>query len=264
MSQPSSIEPRIGLDMRGRPTHGHLPHLPLCLNGHGPFWFLFDTGAQGCDISPRVIKALGVEATDGSVPLSELRIGSLVWNDLRMGTGDTQRIEQVLDHPIDGMLGGALMSWGKLAIRIDYPCSQSALWRSDGQPLPDAITIQIKDHYLLVPVHVNETGPHLFLLDTGSSFCAICPELAQTLGLPLIRPTSTRGVLSILPGHDSIASSIRLAGVEARDLDIIVEPFSLTERRVGAPIVGRIGHSFLRHCTMTLDYPQQLLSLHRP
>jgi Aspartyl protease len=264
MPQPKSLEPSMDLDMRGHPIHAEGPHLPLCLNGHGPFWFYFDTGAQACEISPRIVKAIGMKATDGSVPLSEAKIGSLVWNDLRMGIGDTQRIEQVTGHPIDGMLGGCFMSWAKLAIRLDYPRSQIALWHSDGRPMPDAIPIQITDWYPLVPVHVNGTGPYLFLLDTGATYCSICTELAQTLGLPLIRPASTRGVLGILPGHDSIASSIGLAGVEARDLDIVVQPFSLTQRWAGATIMGIIGHSFLRHCTMTLDYPQQLLSLHRP
>ena len=70
---------------------------------------------------PTVIKALGVKATDGSVPLGELKIGPLVWNDLRMGIGNTQQIEQVTGHPIDGLLGGCFMSWASLAIRLDYP-----------------------------------------------------------------------------------------------------------------------------------------------
>ena len=36
---------------------------------------------------------------------------------------------------------------------------------------------------VLVPSHVNNTGPYNFLLDSGATHCLISPELASNLGI---------------------------------------------------------------------------------
>jgi hypothetical protein len=250
------LDNRIPLKLEGR------PYLPVFVNGTGPYWFIFDTGAQSSSISPRILEALSLKEVDGAVSLKELRIGGLVWNNLKLGTGDTARIEHVLKRPIDGLVGNCFMIWAKLAITIDYPRARFAIYNSPEAPNAVRMHIGFKNYYPIVPVQLNDTGPYAFLLDTGASFCTICPDLARRLDLTLGQAKPSRGVTGDVPAHVSRVRSFGVGDSHVNDLEVLVSDCSEFSGCAGMPILGLIGHSFLRDFVMTLDYPEQMLALY--
>ena len=48
---------------------GH-PHVPVYVNGKGPYTFTLDTGATATTISPKIVEELGIETYDGDKALA--------------------------------------------------------------------------------------------------------------------------------------------------------------------------------------------------
>jgi clan AA aspartic protease (TIGR02281 family) len=114
------------------------------------------------------------------------------------------------------------------------------------------------DNVILLNVRLNERALVRMILDTGAKYMVITPEAAKKLGLNLegtsqvVVTTATR-VENI--GLTSISrvdvQGLVLSNVET---DIISLPSALG-------VDGLLGMSFLKHCRMVLDMPNQSLEL---
>jgi len=101
-----------------------------------------------------------------------------------------------------------------------------------------------------VPVMVNDTGPHPFLLDTGALGLSLATDVAQALGLEV---------------EDGWTTVRRLAIGSCRwpDVGLGVGDNSALSSLLGRPVAGIIGSRFLAAAklSLTIDYPSQTLSL---
>jgi predicted aspartyl protease len=93
---------------------------------------------------------------------------------------------------------------------------------------------------------VNARGPFRFLLDTGARSCLVSPILVDELGLSVTK--SSTGKDQVLGGLDSV----EVAGQVRHKVRGMVEDVSYVE--VEGPLHGYIGHDFLRHFKVSLDY----------
>lgn len=120
---------------------------------------------------------------------------------------------------------------------------------------------------LFVEVLINGTGPHDFLLDTGSPVTAVDWGLARKLGLRVDSVGAASGA-----GGDSVPAgrirgvAVRLQGEEAADGDgVYVLPLdSLMSPSADRTVDGVVGYPFFRDRVVELDFSAGSLRVHQP
>jgi predicted aspartyl protease len=118
---------------------------------------------------------------------------------------------------------------------------------------------------LLVPAHLNGTGPHNFILDTGATLTCIDAALADSLKLP--EPPGQIGAGFGVRGGGVLRlaslDSIRLGRATAAGLTGCVLDLSQF-RTAGVDADGLLGLNFLRSFRVTLDFESGSLLLEEP
>jgi hypothetical protein len=126
--------------------------------------------------------------------------------------------------------------------------------RDAGRGIPTRI---VRETFAVVPVTVNGTGPHPFLLDTGATTSMIDPALVARLGMATtgsaVQQTATRAARV-----DLIRVSLALGGVSRRDVEVIATPLDAV-RALDEAIVGVLGQDLLRSANWWLDYRRRVL-----
>jgi predicted aspartyl protease len=117
---------------------------------------------------------------------------------------------------------------------------------------------------VLVPVHVNGSGPYEFILDTGASTTVLTPELAGRLGVVATDVKDAMGAggkLSIGLGR------VRTLAIAAASLDHLQVAVTGELHRIGAAvgtaIDGTLGYNFLKAFRVTIDYRDGIFRLDR-
>jgi len=108
-----------------------IPIVQVLVNGQGPFRFVLDTAASKTIIDRGLAERLGLPGgpeamalgAGGLMPvrlarLEELRLGGLTLRDLEVGVADLSAFREVLDVPVEGVLGSDVLEG--LVITIDY------------------------------------------------------------------------------------------------------------------------------------------------
>lgn len=118
---------------------------------------------------------------------------------------------------------------------------------------------------MIVPVHVNGTGPHEFVLDTGATLTCVSESLAAELSLP--EPAGTIGFGAGAGGAGRMRlveiDSIRVGGALAEDLPGCALDLR-SMRAVGVEIDGLLGLNFLRPFRLVIDFERQVVLLEEP
>jgi predicted aspartyl protease len=118
---------------------------------------------------------------------------------------------------------------------------------------------------LMVPVHVNGSGPHRFVLDTGATMTCIDASLADRLELP-----EEQGRVGVGMGVGQEPGALRLVDIDSLRVGqatatglsgcaLDLEQF----RAMGLEVEGLLGLNFLREFRMTLDFRTERLTLER-
>jgi aspartyl protease family protein len=110
----------------------------------------------------------------------------------------------------------------------------------------------------IAEVTLNGTRRARFLVDTGATYCAISPELADELGVAVprkSRPVKLQTANGVIEGHLAALESIRVGGAESGDVPIVVHGMP------GSPFDGILGNSFLARYAATLDAERHVLNL---
>mgnify|MGYP000052908334 CR=1 FL=1 len=108
-----------------------IPIVPVLVNGQGPFRFVLDTAASKTLIDRELAERLRLPESHeamalgagGLVPVrltrvGELRLGELSLRDLEIGITDLSAFREVLNVPVEGILGSDVLE-GSI-ITIDY------------------------------------------------------------------------------------------------------------------------------------------------
>ncbi|HEX7117361.1 MAG TPA: retropepsin-like aspartic protease [Longimicrobiales bacterium] len=121
------------------------------------------------------------------------------------------------------------------------------------------------DAALVVPVHINGTGPYDFVFDTGSTLTCVDPGLAGRLGLEE-RPVGP-GVGIGAGGAERLSvvamDSVRIGPAVVADLlacVIDLEP----ARRFGLEVHGLVGLNFMKPFRITIEFDRGVLRILRP
>jgi predicted aspartyl protease len=119
------------------------------------------------------------------------------------------------------------------------------------------------DPMVWVPTTINGQGPFEFLLDTGSSINGVRTSVANQVGLELseeLREGYSYAGGSFMHWWAQI-DSLAVLDAEVLNTEAIVHDWDYVNKIFDNRVDGVIGYAFLRHFTMTIDYPRQLLQL---
>ena len=117
---------------------------------------------------------------------------------------------------------------------------------------------------ILLPVEVNGEGPFEFILDTGAGTSLLSSELGQKLGIKILgskEGQSAGGKVSVSLAR---VSSLAVASAKLDNVDVGLVDLSHIAKTVGARIDGDLGHNFLKHFRITLDYRKKELRFEDP
>ena len=115
---------------------------------------------------------------------------------------------------------------------------------------------------IVIPVHINGSGPIELILDTGATYTCVDTSLVRELSLPTQRLAIGAAVGVGGSGRVSLhrVDSLRVAGAVSRRLTVCA--MDLSAMRVIAPNVrGLLGLNVLKDYTVTLDFRRSVLRL---
>ena len=236
------------------------PYVPVTINGRGPYVFLLDTGAVGGDIVAGVSEELALPTSDIHPTFRQietLSVGEFDWVDLTLPVAKHRAFLLDLNPDHAGFIGYQMLAG--LVVIIDYPSSTLQVMDplvADVESEKDVLSVErlsleLSDghrfpyRYSVVEVSVNNRGPFRFLLDTGAKACLVSPDLVAALGVSV--ETKDKG-----NDRSVVLDSIEACGQAQTQLVAKMEDISHV--KVNNPLHGYLGHEFLRHFQMTLNY----------
>src|ERR1043166_5365324 len=107
---------------------------------------------------------------------------------------------------------------------------------------------------ILLPVRINDRGPFDFILDTGAGTSLLSADPGKALDVKVIgskEGQSAGGKVSVsLAKVDSIA----VGEAKLDDVDVGIVDLAQIAKTIGTKIDGDLGHNFLKHFRVTIDY----------
>jgi predicted aspartyl protease len=126
-------------------------------------------------------------------------------------------------------------------------------------PTPSvAVPFESPKNQIVLEARINGRGPYSMLLDTLVSPSVIDLRTATEIGLPvdISRSGEAEGVGSETARiHASTIQSLEIGGVKFGDVEALAFDMTGLSERIGRPLHGVLGHSFLRNKVVTIDYP---------
>jgi hypothetical protein len=151
-----------------------------------------------------------------------------------------------------------LMDAAVVAILVTMLVAAPGVAAARGHIEEGSIPIRVvQGRFVIVPVAVNGTGPHPFLLDTGSGTSIVAPELARRLRLRG-SGASVQETLTVARRTDLVRASLAVGGLEKQDLDVLASPLDAV-RDLDAGLAGVLGQDVLRSASWGLDYRAKVL-----
>jgi predicted aspartyl protease len=118
---------------------------------------------------------------------------------------------------------------------------------------------------ILVDALADGLGPFPFVLDTGAGLCLITPELAGRLTIRNVGSQTATGAGGPVEVQTGVLGRLALEEAVRRNIPVaITSELHRIGAAIGADLQGNIGHSFLRHYCVTLDYHREVLVLSEP
>ena len=113
---------------------------------------------------------------------------------------------------------------------------------------------------LLVPAIINGSRTYNFIVDTGASCCCLSEEAAKELNIKDCKKVAASGANGNLSAHQGILDSISIGKAHQKNLEVAIFDFS-SLRKADKSIGGIIGHNFLCHYIVTINYRENILVL---
>jgi predicted aspartyl protease len=253
--------------------------LPTRVNGQGPFPFILDTGAGHSLVTPELAERLGLEiqgTKEGHGAAGALNVSMSCVETLSVGgaqvenvpvaiTGELHRIAAAIGASIEGDVGYNFLK--HFVVTIDYRNEALRLSQEDAltvKPLsetPFRLAHPAKP-LIVLPVRINGQGPFPFALDTGTSTSAISEAVIERLGIPVSVATTITAGGGTLAAKVGQVRSMAVGAALQEDVAVVRAGFlEMLSRVTGAQLDGILGYNFLRHYTVTIDYPRAALRL---
>src|SRR5579871_1060575 len=260
--------------------------LPRHVNGKGPYDFILDTGASMCLLSLELAETAGVVGTGtkegtgagGAITLSlgmveSLAIGTVEVPNIEVGiTDELAKLEAILRAKVDGNLGYNFLN--RFQFTLDY--SRQVFSLSESEPLAERAEglerartrfriAHPNKPLILVSTFVNGQGPFQFALDTGASTTVVSTALAQDLGLAMTEFGAMMGAGGQVKASQAAVDTLAVGEARHENLAVVVSDFlAMLSQVIGETIEGVIGYNYLRNYLVTIDYPNEMLTLDKP
>ncbi|UCE10887.1 MAG: aspartyl protease family protein [Candidatus Thorarchaeota archaeon] len=263
---------------------GHVA-LPVHINGEGPFLLHLDTGGARTSLSHSVVKKLGLEATDPPKEMEAVGVGGPV--DIKLSKVDKIEIgtevledeeiivvdfEGIFGTQFDGIIGHSMLKHYKMT--VDYVNQTFKLEKDNGNASNKSVEwagFEYLDgtHLVGVPVHINENGPYMFAVDTGSSGNVMTPKVAQDLGLMVPAAGASdacsggdcAGVGGTMTGYGVQVRRLTVGSAAQEDVIVGVIDLKVVSSKGDALDNGIIGYPFLKDYQLIIDYPNERFAL---
>lgn len=271
---------------------GH-PHIPVMINGKGPFTFVLDTGASITTISKSLAEQLNLTLYEGekkkargvggnelpvkTAKIDSFEIGSLAIRDEEVGVIDFDSVFNPAACSTMGVIGHTILKHYR--VRVDYASLQFGLEESNGNDSMGTVewipfNYLMDSHLIGVPVRINGKGPFDHILDTGSSGNVMTPTVAKEIGVSNQSPNGPIaaqgcsggecvGVGGKAMGYGVMVSSISIGSAELQNTIMGVIDLGVIAPDGRKVDYGIIGYPFLKDYVLVIDYPEQRLALLR-
>ncbi|MHA1907683.1 MAG: aspartyl protease family protein [Candidatus Thorarchaeota archaeon] len=275
---------------------GH-PHVPVYVNGKGPYTFTLDTGATATTISPQLAEELGIETYEGDKAFATGVGGGKI--DVSFAKVDSFKVgaEKVEDEEVmvidfdsamgcftPGVIGHTFLK--NYRIHVNYRTKTMMIVKQSDTNSGDEGDLHWVDfeyaedtHLVTVPTYVNGEGPFNLVVDTGSGGTVITPNLADKLGLSREQGVGDIQVKSLTSdaGADGCADGCQGIGGFAPAYAIQAKEFKVGSKTQENPILavidlkdisprglvihdGIIGYPFLNDLELIIDYPNKKIA----
>jgi len=114
------------------------------------------------------------------------------------------------------------------------------------------------ENVILLNVRLNDKTLMRMMLDTGSKYTVITPNMARRLALEL---EDARRIPVVTASRLDFAPLIPLAQVDVYGLVLQHVEAAILDLPPALGVEGLLGMSFLRRCRLVLDVPRQVLEL---
>ncbi|WP_263385347.1 tetratricopeptide repeat protein [Granulicella arctica] len=229
-----------------------------------------DTAASGLYISRALADANGLKSNDstpsGTVHADRIQVGPFEFRDCTVGVSETPFAGNG-----DGFIGMDLFA--PYLITLDYthakltlaplPPQASSLPgdRSDAAELRGFSPVYHRQHYLLVPVLLNNKERRLFVLDSGIRFSTMTSEVAHSVSSTKMNftnavQTTSGATIQVYRDNFNLEFANLLIPHQPHMLEMNT---SAVERTTGLQIGGMLGFDLLHSMTIHLDYRDGLV-----
>jgi len=258
--KPRSVSARKGvarIPLEGTDHRGfyRCPYLRLYINGHGPYTFLFDTGASYTGVSSKVVESAHIPVTldrggyHDLLRLEKIKIGDLEIKDLIAVRDD--------DFGVDGVFG--FRAFGDMSVIFELQgrrlvVSREPIALPGGFEVPFELALNIPT----IPVTVG-TAQVATLIDTGDDAYAWEVRSEDLKGAILAHPPSPADV--VLNGARSSQTSVSTLASTVR-----LGPLAIEHAVVGindALLVPDFGVDFLKDFNIEFD-PKRMVVVFQP
>ena len=168
------------------------------VNGKGPLWFAFDTGASTCLIDFKVAQRLGLKPTQRPgregpyfTRARRLAVGRAEARDLELAIRDLSPVSKRVGREVAGIVGYTWME--QFVFEIDYRTGQLTIWPRTVEltPRADQLPVPLEIHSIrgftgatpYVPAQLNNRHRCRMLLDTGTDLGILGRQMALELGV---------------------------------------------------------------------------------
>jgi hypothetical protein len=260
----------------------------VSINGSKPLGLVLDTGAKGIVLWGKPIRDLGLD------PIAQSDIGGLGSGTSNAATVALARSVEIGELKFENMLveatGKSFVSgadgiigtevFQQFLLRLDFrsqtlelmPFPDYAPGESASDPwlARDAVAesrpasstpVYHVSHLLALHAAVDRRENGLFVLDTGSAYNAVSPELLggrRGVSSKLIR--GAQGAMATQMAGSPLEFSLS-GGPRLSDANVVALDLTGMSKKEGAKIAGLLGYSALSKMTLTLDYRDGLIRL---
>ncbi len=125
--------------------------------------------------------------------------------------------------------------------------------------IPVEVPFEFDHNQIILQVKIAGKGPYNMLLDTDTDPSAIDAATARELGLAVGSKgaTATGGGTETNTVYPARLPNVEIGSVIARDVAAATIDLTKLSERIGKPIHGVLGYSFLKDRIVQIDYPNQ-------
>ena len=133
--------------------------------------------------------------------------------------------------------------------------------QSQRTPAPVEVPFEFEANQIIVQVKIAGKGPFNLLLDTNTDPSAIDIATARDLGLAVGSKgtTATGGGTETNTAYPARLPNVEVGAVVAKDIAVATIDLTKLGNRIGKPIQGVLGYSFLKDRIVQIDYPNSKL-----